>query len=142
MMSTFTLYCSNDNLIICFNGLVQESWYEITSINDQDKTGKLYGSEILLFEEPDIDKCIVQEQFKASPEVRTFECGQIYLYFRKEEMSSHAPGFGRKSSIGIVKNGKIAVIRITWNSLRAGTPYVDRHVALSGLEYIEGEPDI
>lgn len=136
MNGKMTIHCTKEYLIYRFIDCEPSQWYsDITAINDRDINGKLYGTEVFIYEESLIDYSIFESQFADSQSIEANSDGLIYIQLRKFIDTSHGPGFGRRVDIGLSKQGLLACIRIPWNSPGAGMPTVEPNVALKGLEY-------
>jgi hypothetical protein len=84
MQKNFKLYSSPKCIKICFFDAQPVAWYEVTGINDQDMSGKLYGSEIFLYEDPHISLEAIRKQIQNFTEVELDEFGLLYVTYRPE----------------------------------------------------------
>jgi hypothetical protein len=127
---------SNQNIFyIRFTSSAITSWKTgITIINDQDASGRLFGSEVFLYQDPQIIIESIEKQFANSEYISIYD-GLMYIIFRKQELSKRGRGFGRSGVIGIDNEGLISIIFFPWHESGSANPIIDYKIALNGLEY-------
>ncbi len=124
MPCTITIYDTGRDLVVLFAAGRPARWYTITAINDGDTNGKLYGTELCLYEEPAIELVLVAHQFHTCAVVEV-DNGLMYIYLREREKTFlRGFGFGRTAHVGIDALGHIHAVCIPWNEPGAATPIV------------------
>lgn len=135
------IYNGGSNLILVFAPAQPRRWYNVTALCDTDADGRLFGIELLVYEEPEIALATLQHQLHGFENVEVNNDGLLYITLRREPRPSHA-GFGRGAFVGITKTGLLARVVIPWIALGAATPVADPAKALAGLTFENRYPPL
>jgi hypothetical protein len=115
-------------------------WHkDISALLGTYANGQLFGIEVFLYEDPQIDQNILQTQFSGF-ENADMGYDLFSMVFQKQNDRSRGKGFGRSIAVGVTQAGRLACLKIPWQSLNAGTPMVDPEKALKHLTYQKGTP--
>lgn len=135
------IYNSGSYLILAFAPSRPKRWYDVTAVCDTDVDERLFGIELFLYEEPEINFDTIREQLHGFDNIEVIDNGLLYVTLRREPRPSHA-GFGRGAFVGITQTGYLAQVVVPWIELGAATPVADPAKALAGLEFQYGQPPL
>jgi hypothetical protein len=114
----------------------------VTAICDRDIQGRLFGVEILLYEDERINYALGTTHLQKCDNIYIEQQTSIYVHLRKERMLERGSGFGRTAQVYLDDLDQIAYIMLPWIESGAATPRVDAFMAMSGLKYEPEIPDL
>jgi hypothetical protein len=134
MQQELKIYNTGEELILAFLEDTPLRWLEVTTICDGGNNQRLYGLELFLYEQPEINIQSIEKQFIGFNNIEFYD-GLLYVHLRQKDPSFVRDfGFGREGKVGLTQQGLLCGVRLAWKELGASIPFVDVQKALSELD--------